>query len=689
MPNTAAKPFLPVSLKNLPVAEKLQEIIEVYQSNDIIVLESGTGSGKTVVTPAVISETFGSTQNKVLVTENRRILCSTTAEFLSKEMGYEVGTVVGYSFKGERRFSKNTILHFCTTGKLLQRVISGGELSLNDVGCVIVDEIHEGTVEQHILLSYLKKILTGRLANKHFKLVLMSATLGAHDKKRMAEFFKDFNIGFVSAQGRTYPVERKFSGHHLDTVAPYAWEKRLKDAIVQTVVKAHDEITDGTVLCFVPGKKEILDVSSSLKALGIDSVPLHGNSSNAEKHEAVEPVVNGKKVVLSTDVARSGITIKGVTAVVSSGYTRVLQSDSVKYTGLQTVLTDAASLKQEGGRTGRTCPGVHFIVGMENTKRPSHVHPLIQTSNISTYILQMMETNTKLHEFDWYVSPGAKRTQAILEYLHELGAIEGSEGFGITDLGKQLLQVSELGLELGKFLIHCKKYGVVKEGAVIASLLLNKVNPLPRWSKRQHTVEGDLLHIQTKYSNDLEAAVTEYEAGYFESKEFLNSQNAKDIQGTIAQCLAAVESIQIDVERVEDRFTALKQAAAMSFGHNAGAFVTEEMVCDPNGLYDYDRFYTGAAYDAVTFDVKKDSRYSEGYGYRRGLILVPLSLFQHNDNLASSFNLHVSMEELKKWHPRQAETLECFGDYKPQHFESSITRELTLRERLAAIVFAS
>lgn len=695
MNTSSKKPFLPEALKQLPAVGVVSQALELLEKGQVLIVEGGTGSGKSVVIPTMIAEAIGDVGKRIVVTQNRRILCSNMAAFLSKQMGSVVGETVGYSYKGSKRVSAKTILSFVTTGTLLRQIERVPEL--DGIECVVVDEIHEGMVEQHVLLTYLKRILATRPG---FKIVLMSATLSADDRQRFKKFFG--NVGLVSVSGRTFPVKTVYSGHTFNSGKPYRVIRNdVLKAVYETILHAHNETDEGTIICFLPGKDEILELTKRLAKRKLPVFPLYAQCTDEEKQAAIAPIQSGRKIVLATDVARSGITVEGVKAVVSSGFSRIGQVEgSRQVSGIRTVLTDKAALKQEGGRTGRTCSGTHYIVGHELTTRPEHAAPLIQTTDITGFVLRMWAKEGALHNFDWFVPPGIRQLSAAQKCLESLGAIQDTDevGYGgafkkgISETGRTMATMP-VDPPIARFLIEAARTGVGNEGAVIAAALMSGTKLPQSWSSVEVTYsEGYQEKTMTrKYTSDVEAILSEYEQGYFDQEEHAAFRQALDECRSMLSSFPGSEAVEADSDRLE----ALRKALLVSFGHNAGIYVPSDFYFKDGDSLEGGCFYTGPNEESFKFMAHSRSRYGDKTTLEtpNGIMLVPLNLFYFEDRVMCDMAIETNMNEYKSLFPKQADKMdylhELIGEYRPSFTGYSVTTPTSAHDRLLVALFGS
>lgn len=512
-------------LNQLPASSKAIEFIRKVNDHQVLVIEGATGSGKTMYFPTLLAEVKQG-KGQVICTQNRRVLCESGADFISSQM--ERFNFAGYKHGKGKKIGQNLI--FKSTGTVL------AELKQNEWLCgtsaVIVDEVHECTLEQNLLLGHLKRIAA---SNPNFKVILMSATLSAEERIHITSFFSD--VAFLQVEGRTFPIETKYSGHELDhTKGWFFLRSHVLEATKDVIVQLVDEGIEGTILVFLPGKSEIERVKSTLLKSLQGSIPIYRLFSGIEEEEQEKAVKGtGKKIVLSTDIARSGLTVENCKAVVSSGFSRNAHFNTKMATGgIYTLPSDKASLAQEGGRTGRTCEGKHIIVGME-IERPSYS---LDDQDVSKAILSVLTSGFPLHSFEWFIKPSAEQLSQTFDLLIKIGAIDDN---GITPLGTAIDKLPTDTL-IGKLLIESKRLGITAMGSKIAAAMIHG-----------ESIDSDLSLLNFDF-------------------EYLD-QVVKDTQSELLQ---ALEEIEIEVEEKGEEVNQLKRAIIRTFGDFASVHVPED-----------------------------------------------------------------------------------------------------------------
>jgi ATP-dependent helicase HrpB len=450
MPAPAVSPI------SLPIEALLPEITQRVASAGALVLEAPPGAGKTTRVPWALHAT-GADGREIIVTEPRRLAARMAARRVASERGTKLGETVGYSVRFEDVAGPLTRVRYVTEGVLVRRLLDDPEL--RGVRAVVLDEFHERHLDSDLLLALLARLRQG--ARPDLALVVMSATL---DAEPVANFL---GAPRLRSEGRAYPVTIE----HLTAPDDRPLEKQVTSAVRRLL----DEGNQGHVLVFLPGAAEIRRASETLAALaaerGFVVLPLHGDLPIAEQARAVEPSER-QKVVLSTNVAESSLTIEGVTAVVDSGLSRVA-GHSV-WTGLSTLVTakvSRASATQRAGRAGRTSEGrvLRLFTRGDFETRPEHDTPEILRADLAEAALTLRAAgHGALAGLDWLTAPPAANASAAEELLRSLGAVTASGE--LSAIGRRLVELP-LPPRLGRLVVEGERRGVGEEAALVAALV--------------------------------------------------------------------------------------------------------------------------------------------------------------------------------------------------------------------------
>ncbi|MBD3777363.1 MAG: ATP-dependent helicase HrpB, partial [Thiotrichales bacterium] len=343
-------------LTELPISPLIPQIVEAVADHSNVVLQAEPGAGKSTAVPLalLLSDWFAAPENagkKIVMLEPRRLAVRSLATYLAKQLGESVGERVGYQVRNERKVSAKTRLEIVTEGILTRRLQADPELS--DTALVIFDEFHERALQADLGLAL---CLDSQAALRDdLKLLVMSATI---DTEAVSHFLN--NAPVLSSVGRSFPVETFYAAEPLNTTAHFKFD--LLPKLTRTIRNAFAN-TRSDMLVFLPGQREILQTQEALcdwsAANGILVMPLFGGLKPQEQDAAILPDAQGRrKIVLTTNIAETSLTIEGIDCVVDSGLSRKALFDvNSGMTRLETVRISAASAEQRKGRGGRVQAG--------------------------------------------------------------------------------------------------------------------------------------------------------------------------------------------------------------------------------------------------------------------------------------------------------------------------------------------
>ncbi len=437
----------------LPIDDVLPDIVSAVSRHPAVVVTAPPGAGKTTRVPSALLDAGLAGDGDVLLLQPRRAAARLVARRIASERGCRVGEEVGYAVRFDRKTSSSTRLTVLTEGLLTRRIQA--DPFLEGTGIVVLDEVHERSLHADLALALVAEV--AREAREDLKLVLMSATLEVAPLLR----FLGEGTPVVASKGRTFPVDVRFDERPDD--------RRLGDRVAAAVRSVLQERDDGHVLAFLPGVREIEDARGALSSLqGVDVLPLHGRLPAAEQDRALSPS-RQRKVVLSTNIAETSVTIDGVVAVVDSGLERVPVFDvSTGVTRLDTQPVSRASADQRAGRAGRTAPGVAHRLWTRNVDalRPAFAAPEIETADLAPLVLEVLAWGADPRGFRWLTPPPEAAVARALDLLRRLGAVEGD---AVTPLGRQLAKLP-LHPRLARVVVEGHRRGVLRDAAGAAAL---------------------------------------------------------------------------------------------------------------------------------------------------------------------------------------------------------------------------
>lgn len=456
----------------LPVFEYQVDFMRLLNDHQCIVLVGETGSGKTTQIPQWCVEFALARGGKATAcTQPRRVAAMSVAQRVSEEMDVVLGEQVGYSIRFEDCSSSKTLLKYMTDGMLLREAMSDPMLESYQV--ILLDEAHERTLATDILMGVLKEVIRQR---KDLKLVVMSATL---DAGKFQQYFD--NAPLMSVPGRTHPVEIFY------TPEP---ERDYLEAAIRTVMQIHlCEDIEGDILMFLTGQEEIEEACKRIKRdadnLGPDvgelkCIPLYSTLPPNMQQRIFEAApanksngAIGRKVVVSTNIAETSLTIDGVVFVIDPGFAKQkVYNPRIRLESLLVSPISKASAQQRAGRAGRTRPGKCFRLYTEkafNNEMQDNTYAEILRSNLGTVVLQLKKLGIDdLVHFDFMDPPAPETLMRALELLNYLAALD--DDGNLTELGA-IMSEFPLDPQLAKMLIASCQHNCSNEILSITAML--------------------------------------------------------------------------------------------------------------------------------------------------------------------------------------------------------------------------
>jgi len=440
----------------LPVDEVLASLIDALRQQESAILRAPTGAGKTTRVPPAIARELLAEQKQVWMLEPRRLAARAAARRMAFEWGCEVGEQIGYWVRNDRRAGPATRVLVITEGIFIRSLLR--DPYLEHVGAVVLDEFHERSLDSDLALGAVR--LLQQTVRPELKLLVMSATL---DVQQLCEFLPQAPL--ISSEGRLHPVAVHYR--------PRAAHQPLADAVRGAVEFAAAQ-TPGDLLVFLPWMGEIKASERALSGFAVreqvDLRILHGELP-VEQQDAALLRGERRKIVLSTNVAETSVTVEGITAVVDSGLMRQLVYDPRVGLDRRVLLPiSQSSAEQRMGRAGRLSAGICVRLWDVNYQRARAVHgePEIRRVDLAGAVLQLTAMGeSDIEKFPWLERPRRESIAAACELLERLGAL--AEG-KLTELGERM---SHLGVtpRLARMLLEGDRLGVLSEAALAAALL--------------------------------------------------------------------------------------------------------------------------------------------------------------------------------------------------------------------------
>ena len=493
--------------KDLPVWQQQEEFTETLAKNQTLILVGETGSGKTTQVPQFVVEAGYTKDGKMCVcTQPRRVAAMSVARRVADEMDVTIGEEVGYSIRFEEATGPKTFMKYSTDGMLLREAMTDPLLSRYSV--IVIDEAHERTLATDVLFGLLKEVL---LKREDLKVVVMSATLEA---EKFQGYFLEAPL--MRVPGRLHPVEIFY------TQDP---ERDYLEAAIRTAVQIHACEPPGDILIFLTGEEEIEDACMKIrreignagdKVGDVKVVPLYASLPPQQQQRIFdEPPpprngIAGRKIVVSTNIAETSLTIDGIVYVMDPGFSKQkVYNPRIRVESLLVSPISRASAHQRAGRAGRTRPGKCFRLYTEASFKKDlqeQTYPEILRSNLGSVVLQLKKLGIDdLVHFDFMDPPAPETLMRALELLNYLGALD--DDGNLTQVGTVMSEFP-LDPQLAKMVCVSPQFKCANEILTITAML-SVPNPFIRPRDQQKEaddakaqfshVEGDHLTLLNAY----------------------------------------------------------------------------------------------------------------------------------------------------------------------------------------------
>jgi ATP-dependent helicase HrpB len=441
-------------LQPLPIDPLLPAIVASLRERSTLVLAAPPGAGKTTRVPRALLDAGFAQSGQIVVLEPRRLATRMAARRVADELGETLGETVGYSVRFEDVSSPRTRIRFVTEGVLGRRLISSPKIE--DVAVVVIDEFHERHLQGDLALALVENLR--RSARPELRVVVMSATLATEP---LAAYL---DAPVLRAEGRRFEVSLEY------LASPD--ERPLGSQIASAVRRCVADGLDGDILVFLPGAAEIRRAQEACEKIAAEAdlivSPLHGDLSPKDQDAVVRPGAR-PKVILSTNVAESSVTIEGVVAVIDSGLARVASHSP--WSGLPRLRVEKisrASATQRAGRAGRMRPGRCFrlYTRADYETRPEHDVPEIRRVDLTQVRLDLAALGKG--DPPWLEAPPESHVRAADVLLTELGALDDRRA--ITEMGRAMLRFS-VHPRAARVIVEAERRGVAEDGCLAAAVL--------------------------------------------------------------------------------------------------------------------------------------------------------------------------------------------------------------------------
>jgi ATP-dependent helicase HrpB len=397
----------------LPISQIKDEILFQLKKSNSLVLQAPTGSGKSTQVPQFLLDHFLPGNKNIIILQPRRIAARMLASYIARSRNSILGDEIGYQVRLDSKAGPQTRVLFVTEGILAQRLLRNDTLQNTDV--IIFDEFHERHIETDLCLALARKLQKSQRPD--LKIIVMSATL---ETSRVQEYLQ--NCPVIKSDGRMFPVEIKY---HQPKPHELIWE-----TAAQQIEGIKDIVGNNSILVFMPGAFEIQKTIESIqKRPGLSSftvLPLHGSLTHAEQDEAVKPGM--RRIIISSNVAETSLTIPGITVVIDSGLAKTARFDAKR--GINTLFQEPiskSSADQRAGRAGRTAPGMCIRLWSEfsQNNKIEQDSAEIHRIDLTEVVLGLIASGiSSVKNFEWFENPASSAITHSLELLQRLEAID-------------------------------------------------------------------------------------------------------------------------------------------------------------------------------------------------------------------------------------------------------------------------
>ncbi|OGH84968.1 MAG: hypothetical protein A2493_01735 [Candidatus Magasanikbacteria bacterium RIFOXYC12_FULL_33_11] len=460
-----------IESQNLPVNERkeevIQTIIESARRNGTVLLQGETGSGKSIYSPLAMREALKRLHlpDRIVMMQPRRDAASGISRAVAAVSGEELGKGVGFSTSEMKGLHSDTAIKIVTPGIFL-RYLQNNKLTKREIGALILDEIHEGSIEYHLALGLIKQMQDRDEAPL---VLLTSATL---NKELIQDFFGIADQDYLCVEGRAYPVEKyNIEEKEFDDRREYI---ELTANQVKEVCASSEPRDSGDILVFLPGAREIRDLMNQIKDISnVEVLPLFGGLTPEDRDKAL--LTNGqekksqRRIIVATNIAETSVTVPGIKVVIDSCRQRSVRYNpktGIVETGTEFISKDQA--EQRAGRAGRISSGTCYrmILNEEWTCMPDHPESEITKVNLSQLVLRLKGMNIDPEHFPFIEAPKVASIRHGIEELKELGALDEQEA--LTNIGRQM---KEMPFEpnIARMLVEAKQRHCAEAALIIAA----------------------------------------------------------------------------------------------------------------------------------------------------------------------------------------------------------------------------
>lgn len=463
---------------SLPIDLQISEIKKALGEHQNLVLTAAPGAGKTTRVPPALADL---TEKQIWVLEPRRMAAVAAAHRIAEEQNWKLGDQIGYAVRFDSKYSKKTKIVFLTEALLARKMMADPELS--DCGIIVLDEFHERSIHVDLALGLVKELQM--LSRPDLKIIVMSATL---ETQALSAYLD--NAPIISVPGRLFEIQKVYSKKNqlmrTDPLFVTHVVQTLKEHLASSP-KARD------VLVFLPGMSEIFRIQKVIAeqawAQDLLVLPLSGSLSLEDQLKALKPAAK-RKIILSTNVAESSVTVDGIDTVIDSGLAREIElHPKTGFERLELRRISKASAEQRAGRAGRQFPGtcIKLWAKVDEFSMPDFDTCELHRRDLAETVLLLHKLGvSNASEFSWFEPPDSRKIKTAEDFLTALEALKGNK---LTNLG---IQISEIPLppRFAKLLLSAQVKGQLQLGSQICALLQEK--DILRESSGHHDSQCDL-----------------------------------------------------------------------------------------------------------------------------------------------------------------------------------------------------
>ena len=588
-------------MTDLPIHEVLEDVKSSLRTNSTLILQAPPGAGKSTVVPISLLNEPWLGDKTIIMLEPRRVAARMAATQMSKLLGQKLGQSVGYQVKMDSCYSKQTKILVVTEAILVRKLQSNQ--ALDDVAMVIFDEFHERSINTDLSLAL--SLQVQELLRDDLKILIMSATLNSSELSHLLG-----EVPTITSKGRAYAVENIY----LDIKTKQPDFKSLNTLLLNTTLKAIKE-NDEDILIFLAGAKEIKRLqtllSSSLNSKDILILPLYSTLSKNEQNRAIESSLK-RKIILSTNIAQTSLTIEGVKVVIDSGLekqSRYNYSNAMNHLELAFISKDSAV--QRAGRAGRLSNGKCYRLWHEQKILQQSTKPEILRADLTPLILDLSLWGVdEFSELKWLNIPNANVIQDSKEVLKELAMLDDS--FKITQFGKDSISLG-LHTRFAYMILKANDLGFAYEACLLASLLGEK----------------DIFTTSAKDSDILSRFIHLYEKDF--SGSYIHTHRTKEV----------INQADFFYKKLQN----IKKVAKKSSSLNEQILAVLLLFAYPDRLArrrskDDNRYILSNAKGAILH--AEDSLFNQEY-------LVVANLNAHDKNSFINLALSISLQDIKEY----------------------------------------